>query len=228
MQQSARFTWKQLINYAIFGLAMAYLEAAVVVYLRFLYYPEGFHFPLKMLPAQTAMIEIGREFSTLVMLWFVARLLRGRFKEHLVAFIFTFGVWDLFYYFWLKVLLGWPGSWTEWDILFLIPVPWIAPWSAPALISVGFILVGILMALNPQKFDGPAFSKRVWLIEIIAALLILLTFFWQTASVLKGQLPDYYPWWLYWIAYVLGMGTFLKAYFHEPNPTTRNHSQPKG
>jgi hypothetical protein len=212
MHSNDDFNTKKLIRLFIFGLAMAYLEAAVVVYLRLLYYPHGFHFPLKIIPNQVAIVELGRELSTLIMLWFVASLLNARFRVRFVAFLFLFGVWDLFYYFWLKVLLNWPASWTEWDILFLIPAPWIGPWLAPALVSVGFIFVALLMLRHPQKFDGPAFSKNVWLIEIVAALLILITFFWQTAPVIHGQIPDYYPWWLFFIAYALGLGTFLWAY----------------
>lgn len=218
MEVSSKFYRKAFLNLAIFGIAMAYLEAAVVVYLRLLYYPGGFHFPLKPIPTSVALVELGRELSTLVMLWFVARMLHRRFREHFIAFLFTFGIWDLFYYFWLKIFLNWPATWTEWDILFLIPVPWVGPWSAPALVSVGFILVGILMMRAPQKFDGPAFSKNVWLFEIAVALTILITFFWQTAPVLQGELPAYYPWWLFFLAYFSGLAVFLKAYFKPVNP----------
>ncbi len=209
---NTEFSGGTLRNLFIFALAMAYLEAAVVVYLRLLYYPHGFHFPLKIIPTKVAMVEIGREFATLIMLWFAASLIRARFRVRFTAFLFLFGVWDLFYYFWLKVLLNWPASWTEWDILFLIPVPWIGPWTAPALVSVGFILVGILMWRKPQAFDGPAFGKRVWLVEIAVALVILITFFWQTTPVVHGAIPDYYPWWLFALAYLAGLGTFLSAY----------------
>ncbi|MHB2155232.1 hypothetical protein ACX8XN_12690 [Calditrichota bacterium GD2] len=212
MEVLKKFNFKTLLNYTVFAIAMGYLEAAVVVYLRLLYYPEGFQFPLKIIPTDVAIVELGRELSTIVMLWFAARTFNGRFRERFIIFIFMFGVWDLFYYFWLKVLLNWPASWLEWDILFLIPAPWIGPWLAPALVSIGFIVVTILLWLRPEKFDGPAFSKKVWLIEIICALLILISFFWETANVVRGGLPEYYPWWLFFAAYALGFGTFLRAY----------------
>ena len=35
----------------LYAVAMGYLEAAVVVYLRAIYYPEGFSFPLKPMDA---------------------------------------------------------------------------------------------------------------------------------------------------------------------------------
>ncbi|NOX90321.1 MAG: hypothetical protein GXO77_15000 [Calditrichaeota bacterium] len=215
MTRRETLTWKQLINYAVFGIAMAYFEASVVVYLRLLYYPEGFSFPLKIIPMNVAVVELGRELSTLVMLWFAARLLRARFRERFIVFIFIFGVWDLFYYFWLKVLLNWPSAWLEWDILFLIPAPWVGPWLAPALVSVGFIAATILLWLKPHKFDGKVFTKKVWAVEILAAILILVSFFWQTSPVVKGEIPTNYPWWLFGIAYLTGLGTFLWAYSKE-------------
>ncbi len=213
MTKTVTFGWKRLFNYAVFAVAMAYLEAAVVVYLRLLYYPEGFRFPLKIIPMDVAVVELGRELATLVMLWFVARLFESRFRVRFIVFLFVFGVWDLFYYFWLKVLINWPTSWLEWDILFLIPAPWIGPWLAPALVSVGFILVTILLWRSPGKFDGPAFSKEVWIVEIVCAAVILLTFFWETAAVVKGAIPTNYPWWLFGAAYLVGLGTFLRAFF---------------
>jgi hypothetical protein len=43
---------------------MAYLESAVVVYLRALYYPRGFTFPLAPMPPGMVAIEMGREAAT--------------------------------------------------------------------------------------------------------------------------------------------------------------------
>ncbi len=210
MNRQNHYSYQTLLHYGIFAIAMGYLEAAVVIYLRLLYYPNGFHFPLQTIPTNTALIELGREFSTLVMLWFSAMFFKGRFRERFIIFLYIFGVWDLFYYFWLKVLINWPTHWFEWDILFLIPAPWIAPWLAPALISLGFIFITLLLWKSPNKFDSAAFNKQTWLIEIACALLILITFFWETAQVMAGEIPTYYPWWLFFIAYLIAMGTFLK------------------
>jgi len=218
------FNGRIVFRLFFFGLAMAYLEAAVVVYLRLLYYPHGFHFPLKVIPSHVVIVELGREFATLIMLWFVASLLNARFRVRFVAFLFLFGVWDLFYYFWLKVLLNWPASWTEWDILFLIPAPWVGPWLAPALVSLGFIFITLLLWARPQKFDGAAFSKTVWIVEIAAALLILLTFFWQSGAVIRGEVPQGYPWWLFVCAYAAGLLTFLIAFFKPAVRSSGEHS----
>lgn len=108
----------------IFAASMALLEAAVVIYMRRLYYPENplELFPLAFLTSYDPMLELAREISTIVMLITVALLAeRSTLTRSFAAFVFTFGLWDLLYYAWLKVLLGWPREWLEWDVLFWSP-----------------------------------------------------------------------------------------------------------
>ena len=92
----------------VFAAAMAFVESAVVVYLRVIYYPEGFTFPLKLIMDDTIMVELYREIATLFILLAVAVLTGRRFWERFAWFMLTFGVWDIFYYIWLKVLISWP------------------------------------------------------------------------------------------------------------------------
>ena len=204
-----------LFTYLIFGVAMAYLESAIVVYLRLLYYQDGFQFPLIQIPLPVALTEIGREAATMVMLWFVARMGGRTFKQRFALFIYSFGVWDIFYYIWLKVLINWPQNWLEWDILFLIPLPWVGPWLAPVLVSAGFIFAAYFIFNYPQRFPDKILLKGEWWLEIAAAVLILVSFFWETAKVLQGGIPEYYPWWLFILAYVTGLTVFLKRYFRK-------------
>src|SRR5262245_50564376 len=117
--------WWAVVTYAI---AMAWVEAAVVLYLRTLVnriepYQQK---PLPNMPGLIAP-EIIREAATIVMLtavgWLAGRSWRGRFGYLLIAF----GVWDIFYYVFLKILTGWPRTLLDWDVLFLIPLPWWGP-----------------------------------------------------------------------------------------------------
>ena len=55
--------------------------------------------------------------------------------EEFAGFVVVFGVWDIFYYVFLRVLVTWPASLLDWDILFLIPLPWVGPVLAPVLIA---------------------------------------------------------------------------------------------
>jgi hypothetical protein len=105
----------------LFGISMGFLETSVVVYLREILYPNGFDFPLSMFPKHLALTEILREAATVIMLVAVG-IFTGRTRtEKFGFFIFTFAVWDIFYYVFLKALLNWPESLLTWDILFLIP-----------------------------------------------------------------------------------------------------------
>lgn len=203
---------KKLSVYSILFISLAYLEATIVVYLRELYYPDGFYFPIKIIKNYIAVIEIGREAFTIIILWFSAMLAAEKFKERFALFLYNFGLWDIFYYVWLKVLIDWPAGWLEWDILFLIPLPWIAPWLAPALISIGFIICSYIVLKHPHKFKDKIFNKIEWFLEIAAAGLILWSFFWQTENVLNGGIPDYYPWRLFLLGMILGLGVFFNRY----------------
>ena len=206
---------KSLSAFIILFISLAYIESAVVVYLRELYYPDGFYFPMKIIQNYIAWIEIGREAATIIILWFSAVLAADKFKQRFAFFLFNFGIWDIFYYVWLKVFLNWPAEWLEWDVLFLIPLPWISPWEAPVIVSIGLIICAYLILKNPDRFPEHIFNKQEWIIEIICASLILWSFLWQTDNVLKGGIPDYYPWWLFIIGFVSGILVFLNRFFNK-------------
>ena len=193
---------------------MAYIESAVVVYLRHLYYPEGFRFPLAFIPGEIYAIELGRELGTLVML-FTLSWLSGRDRwERFLHFCFLFGVWDLFYYLWLKLFLGWPESLLTWDILFLIPLPWLAPVLAPVLISVA--LVGGSVYLLELRSRGVAirFSGAAWAAVIAAGFLVIGSFLWNYPAAAGGRIPERFPWILFGSAFAAGFGVFLVSARH--------------
>jgi len=164
----------------IYALAMGMLEAIVVVYLRRIYYPGGFTFPL--VPMEPAMLraEIVREAMTLIMLWAVAWLAAATAWTRLLAFLTAFGVWDLSYYLGLKLFLDWPGSWLTPDILFLIPKVWIGPVLAPALVAMAWTIGGLLLRHSDHRRIG--LGWRTWAVGTLAAGLILASFLLPGAS----------------------------------------------
>ena len=103
MKFSAKITWL-----TVFGITMGAFEAAVVVYLRELYYPHGFTFPLVAMPWRLVAVELGREVASLLMLASVGALAGRKFWERFGVFVFCFGIWDLLYYVFLKIAIGWP------------------------------------------------------------------------------------------------------------------------
>ena len=184
-----RLAW--LTTYAI---AMAFIESAVVVYLRAVYYPHGFDFPLAVMPPGMLAIEIGREAATLVMLLSVAALASADRWEWFLAFCLSFGVWDIFYYVWLWVFIRWPPSLLTWDVLFLIPVPWIGPVLAPMLIS-GILVAGSLLLLRLKGHGAElGFSTSMWSLAVSGGLLVLGSFMVDFAAVVRQELPPPFRW----------------------------------
>jgi len=142
----------RLLVLAVFAVAMAFVESAVVVYLRGLFYPEGFYGTLAVFPVFYYGTEVFREAATVIMLASVAVLAARRgWWERAAYFLFCFGVWDIFYYVWLYVLLGWPPSLLTTDVLFLIPVPWVAPVIAPVVASVVMIAASVCILAGKTR-----------------------------------------------------------------------------
>lgn len=160
----------------VFFAAMAFLESAVVVYLRALYYPEGFDFPLVPMDRSLVTTEVAREAATLVMLLVPGALVARSALDRFAWFCFGFGVWDIFYYVWLKVLLDWPASLASRDLLFLIPVPWVGPVWAPCVVSLGLIALAVILLYGRSKRPVGLVDGWIWALLCTGALLIILAF----------------------------------------------------
>lgn len=124
---------------------MAYLESAIVVYLRGMYGIENLLSDINFTPDKYTIIEIGREAATIVMLVLIAMISGNSRQKKFGYFFLAFGIWDIFYYIWLYVFIQWPKSLMDWDVLFLIPLPWWGPVISPILISVILITTGYLL-----------------------------------------------------------------------------------
>lgn len=201
---------RKLLAVFLFSIAMAYLESAVVVYLRELYYPDGFTFPIKLIPEKIIFIELGREFATIIMLCSVAVISGKLFVERISYFLFAFGVWDIFYYLWLKVFINWPESLLTDDLLFLIPVPWISPVLAPALVSIIFISFSV-PALNKIEAGNKVKSDKISLAMIlIGVVFILISFIWDYEHRINSVSPVEFLWTLFLIGLLFMSGGFTK------------------
>jgi hypothetical protein len=153
----------KLLLLLFFGISMGFLESIVVVYLRMLYYPNGFKIHMYGLPASVIHIEMFREIMTIVMLIIISVLTGEDKVRRFYYFIYLFGIWDIFYYVGLKVILNWPNSFFQWDILFLVPTPWMGPVLAPVIVSASLILYGVIMIMSE--------AKTMHVIQIISGLL---------------------------------------------------------
>ena len=196
----------------LFAVAMGYFEAALVVYLREFLYPEGFSFPFKIIPVNLAVIEIVREAATVIMLIAVSALAGRKFWERFGYFIILFGIWDIFYYVFLWLTIGWPSTIFEWDVLFLIPLPWIGPVIAPVLVAVLMVVCGVLMTRMIHKGREFRFTRLSWVLGCVATAVILFTFMRDFNATMRQQLPQPYWYWLLFAGLALYCWAFVRSY----------------
>lgn len=201
--------WSMLVLYAA---AMAWVESAVVFYLRSMihriepYQPD----PFPITVGGFGWVELIREFSTIVMLFAVGVLAGRSWRTRFGYFAIGFGIWDIFYYVFLKMMCGWPHSLFDWDILFLLPMPWWGPVLAPVLISLLMIFWGTLVTQFECGHPGALPSHRVWILNFAGVVLALYTFMADTlAAVPHGLeavcnvLPEKFNWPLFLLSLLL-------------------------
>lgn len=170
---------KTILLLTIFSIAMGYLETSVVVYLRKLYYPDGFNFPLVPVTYDIAFTEFWREAATIIMLIGAGVMAGKNGVQRFALFLYSFAIWDIFYYVFLKVLLGWPVSLLTWDILFLIPVPWVGPVIAPCIISLSMILFALIILYFQGKNARVKILFVEWILLITGSIVSMVSFMWD-------------------------------------------------
>ena len=178
---------KLILLVSIYAIAMAFMESAVVVYLREIYYPDGFSFPLVAFWGKVAITELFRELATMVMLLAVALIAARRRTEIFAWFIYSFAVWDIFYYIFLKVLLGWPSSLLTWDILFLIPTTWTGPVIAPVINSLTMILLALVIIYYSRKGMKASLRPGEWILLIIGSLITIFSYIMDYAGFMMEE-----------------------------------------
>ena len=209
---------KRWLAVVIYAAAMAWVESAVVYYLRTHidriepYQPN----PLPIIGG-LGPVEMGRELATMIMLFTVGALAGRTWRARIGYAVIAFGVWDIFYYVFLKLMSGWPHSLTDWDILFLLPLPWWGPVLAPVLIAGLMIFWGTL-ASQFERSHPPSLSNwGVWVLNFIGMALALYVFMADAIRVsgggvdaLRNLLPTYFNWPLFGVALALMAAPVLK------------------
>lgn len=205
---------------AVFAAAMAFVEAAVVVYLRDLL-GGGPIFPMKELSPKLLAVEIGREAATIVMLLCVASLPFRGGARRMGAFLLAFALWDIFYYAWLRMTIGWPAGFGDWDILFLIPLPWVGPVWSVLLICLGMIAYSVLFLRAPE--DAP-FSPGIsgWATGGAGSIAVIATYIleWKKIGYGRGVPSDFSV--LPFFAGILLLGASGRIARRRASPDPRN------
>jgi len=180
----AGFRWLTVV---IFAVAMAWVESAVVYYLRTMidriepYQPNPLPIIGGLGPA-----EMVREAATMVMLLTVGILAGRNWRSRLGFTAMAFGVWDIFYYVFLRLICGWPHSLLDWDILFLLPLPWWGPVLAPVSIALLMILWGTLVSSWRIERARDGSEWKAWALNFSGVVLALCLFMADSMRVAKG------------------------------------------
>ena len=140
--------------------------------------------------------------------WLAGRTWRQRAGYAAIAF----GIWDVFYYVFLRPISGWPNSLLDWDILFLLPLPWWGPVLAPVSIAILLILWGTLVTQTSDRvgLSADTGERWTWAMAGVGAVLALGIFMTDALRALPGGrdailrvLPVAFNWPLFSIALAL-------------------------
>jgi len=129
--------------------------------------------------------------------------------QSFAAFLIAFGVWDLSFYAFLKLLIHWPASLLTWDVLFLLPVPWVGPVLAPVLASLSMIGTGLLYLTRDYRGRARRFCflNRVGILA--GAVIVIVTFTLNFRNVSAGGMPRSFHWSLFFFGETIGLTSFL-------------------
>lgn len=213
---------KRFIVVVIFSIGLAFIEAVIVVYLRAMFYPQGFVFPLLDFMSNKHLlkflrIETCREVATLVVLFSSSWLFGKNFRTRLAYFLTIFAIWDIFYYVWLRVILGWPASIMDWDILFLIPVPWAAPVLAPIILSTTMLLGAILILHRDSALQASPALRYGF---ILTTLIIIGHFCYAGMHISQIDYKSYFNWPIFLGCEVMAIILIFKCCLNKKNRIT--------
>jgi hypothetical protein len=170
----ARTRWRLVV---VFAIAMAWVEAACVYYLRVMV-DRVAPYQADPLPMRGALehVELAREAATLVMLLAVGTLAGRTWRTRLAYTAMAFGVWDIFYYVFLRLICDWPKSLLDWDVLFLLPLPWWGPVIAPICIALLMISWGTLVSQCASSRPATSVASTLWGLNWLGVALALYVF----------------------------------------------------
>jgi hypothetical protein len=222
MREGEMDSFRRWIWVAAFAIAFAWVEGAIVVYLREIYFGGSFSFPVVMewregelVVDRLMRIEFVREIATILMLVAVGWAAGSTSWQRFCFFMIAFGIWDIFFYIWLRIMVGWPESIMTWDLLFFVPLPWVGPVITPVLIAMAMTVAGSLIIYYEEK--GYAVSWRWFDFVVIlgCGLLLIVAFCWDWRNIMRipgdeihTGIPNPFAWWLYLPAYLFSVVYF--------------------
>ena len=200
---------RRLVPVALFAVAFACAEAAVVLYLRRLVGVVEPWLDPGIFDPTIAVIEVAREAATLMMLAALGWACGRNAQTRVAFFAVAFGLWDILYYVWLKLFLGWPASILTPDILFLIPLPWWGPVLTPVLIALLFVAAGSATIALDERGGVVRPRAADWVLAACGMVAVLYAFMADAIAVLPASaetLSGVRPKGFLWAPYAAGLG----------------------
>ena len=226
--------WNRWLIVCVFAIAMAWVESAVVFDLRTMVHRiEPYQADPLPLVGKLGPVELVRELATMIMLLTVGMLAGKTWRQRLGYSAIAFGVWDIFYYAFLKVMCGWPHSLLDWDILFLLPLPWWGPVLAPVLIAILMIAWGTLATQFEREPVSRVTIFAAWALNFAGMMLALYVFMADTlrvadqgVPVVRKVLPVEFNWPLFLVALVLMAAPVAQLLCNPGNGRRRREESP--
>lgn len=221
--EALKTTITRFVIAVIFSIAFAYIESAVVVYLRVIFHPDGFTFPLSNVDTilqhkALLLTEIGREAATIVLIFTGAWLFGRNLQQRFAYFLTIFAVWDIFYYIWLKVFSAclkaipdWPQSIMDWDILFLIPLVWAGPVVAPVLVSIILLVFAVIILYRDCRGRPIRAGWIEWLGFIAAAVIVVVSFCIPGPHIAEPDYQSHFYWPIFALGNIIAIALFARC-----------------
>lgn len=202
-----------------FAIAFAWVEGAIVVYLREIYFGGSFSFPVvtewregELVVDKLMRIEFTREIATIFMLVAVGCAAGKTSWQKFCFFMICFGIWDIFFYIWLWVMVRWPASLMTWDLLFFVPLPWVGPVITPVLIALAMAVAGSLIIYYEERGYTIYWRWFDFVLLLGCGLLLIVAFCWDWKNIIRVPgdephtgIPNTFAWWLYLPAYLFSV-----------------------
>jgi hypothetical protein len=220
---------RRWLTVVVFAIAMAWMEAATVYYLRTMT-DRIEPYQANPLPIHGVLgqVELVREAATLLMLLTVGMLAARTWHRRLGYAAIAFGVWDIFYYVFLRIVCDWPGSLFDWDILFLLPLPWWGPVLAPVSIAILMIVWGTSATQFTSRHLATWLTPTSWGASSLGIGLALYVFMADALRVahlgpdaVRSVLPAAFNWPLFCVAVTLMSAPLFQSGWRMRPPQNR-------
>ncbi len=203
----------RLISVILFAIAMGLLESICVVYIRQIIFPPDGNIANTPISDFNFTLEAIRESMTIIMLTALSILAAFNWRTRLAMFFLAFGIWDIFYYFGLKIFLDWPATIMDWDTLFLIPVAWYSPIIVPVLISTYFIIGSIFIIIHESNGTKLKFNFSVVVLQFLGFVVWFYSFVKNSAMISEnGYTNVEYSWALFFLGLIFGISSLIAAF----------------